>query len=164
MSKERKPYYKHTLIFGIVGLLITLLIIVESCLPGPISAGQSEWAADIIGSFIHMPTSQEFVMNIRKIIGHMGLFFIEGISVTLFFLYLFKYKDNFKFQKFIIYSILVGLVVAILSEVVQIFIPGRFFSLFDILIDIGGFILAFIIILVVLVVKKNKHKKECVQS
>ena len=72
-----------------------------------------------------------------KVLGHFGLFFIQGLIVFNFFLH-FKVKDK---RKLVLLHTTMALPMAIFTEFIQYFTPGRNGRLSDIGIDMLGFYL-----------------------
>lgn len=104
----------------------------------------------------------DFFMLIRKGLGHFGAFTILSICSTMFFLLQFSFKDQLYF---IPLNFAQGFGIASLTELIQIFVPGRAGLFKDVLIDFSGFALgASIVTLVYLIIKlikyiKNNRKK-----
>lgn len=93
---------------------------------------------------------KKFTAYIRKALGHFGVFFILGIFSLFTYLLFFKKKQWG-------YSIPIhfasGYLIAFISEVIQLYVPGRCGALRDVHIDYLGFILssAFILIIIGLI-------------
>lgn len=85
---------------------------------------------------------QEFSNYIRKALGHFGVFFVLAIASFLTYILFFKEKQW-------IYSIPLhffsGYMIALISEFIQLYVPGRGGCYRDVRIDYSGFILASII-------------------
>ena len=106
----------------------------------------------------------EFFYTIRKSVGHYGAFLVLGICSTFVFLLYFK-------KRFWAISLPVnvglGFGVALLTEYIQTFVPGRYGCMDDVWIDFAGFITSavlisfiFITVAIVRVIKsKIKSKK-----
>ena len=111
-----------------------------------------------IKGVINYENYQSFSEFIRKSIGHFLLFLASGVF-TYLTLYTFLINNKKKYLSLII-TIGVGLFIAILSEVIQHFVPTRFGSIIDVLTDFGGFILGTLItFLVIYLIKRHKKKK-----
>lgn len=95
--------------------------------------------------------------NLRKAIGHSLLFMFAQIF-TFLTLYLFI-KDK-KLWFYPVISIFGDLFLAILSEVIQHFVPTRTGSVVDVLIDLIGVLIGAAIVFVPLVIRKTKRKKQ----
>jgi len=79
-----------------------------------------------------VPSQVEVVPYIREVT-HFSEFFILG------FLTLKSFGKNYKYFGF-------GLFYGILTEILQIFIPGRFFDFYDIALNLSGFLLGFFLL------------------
>lgn len=135
-------------------VLLNLFIIAESCVPGVESGQQSSWvseaAADAINFFkpetINQNNWMAFDSATRKIVGHYSLFLLDGILGFVAFNLLLNKKP--KYQIFLI-TILVGAGVALLTEGIQLFIPGRSGKMFDAGIDTLGYLTSTLILFTV---------------
>ena len=97
---------------------------------------------------------------IRKGIGHFCLFLLDAVFTFLFLVRVLKDKKKFKLWHIILITVSIGLFVAILSEGIQHFIPGRYFTGTDILVDFSGYLFGFFLTwLVVFLVDRKKHKE-----
>ena len=94
--------------------------------------------------------------TIRKSIGHATLHLLSTLFLILF---LNIYLDNVpnKWWIILIASIL-SLFLAVLSELIQLFIPGRCFDLLDVLIDYSGSVLALMIITISFLLKVRRQR------
>ena len=132
-------------IFLSIAIAINVLIIVESCIGGEGSASQSISVSESIAHAIEnmFPNAEidhaAFHSAIRKIVGHFLLFGLSGIFTTLAFVMNDFMMEKFKWKN-IIFILSIGLVVAITSELIQHFIPGRFGAFTDVFIDYSGYI------------------------
>ena len=108
---------------------------------------------------------QSFTSFIRKALGHFGVFFILGIFSLLTYFIFFKKRQWF-------YSIPIhfasGYLVAVLSEFIQLYVPGRSGLHKDVMIDYSGFLLSSALVLLIYIltisirygIRKRKAKKE----
>lgn len=142
-----KVWLKKNLKWFVLGafVLLNLFIIAEACVPGVESGQQSSWvseaAADAINFFkpntINQTNWSVFDSATRKIVGHYSLFLLDGIiGFAAFNLLLNKMP---KYQIFII-TVVVGILVAAVTEAIQLVVPGRSGTLFDIGIDSLGYL------------------------
>ena len=150
-------------IFLSIAIAINALIIVESAIGGEGSAAQSISVSESIAEAIEniFPNAGidhiAFHSAIRKIIGHFLLFGFSGIFTCLTFL-----MNDFIFNKFkhfnSLFILSIGLIVALTSELIQYFTPGRVGALFDIFIDFSGYLLfsGLTYLITYLIYKKHK--------
>jgi len=148
-------------IFFSISLAINLVIIINAFIPGDESAQTSFWVADLLANIINGIRAQtitdtnlaEFTYLVRKLIGHFSLFLVDGIFVglTAYCYSLLKVKCPWWWN--VISTFEVGLSVAALSEFIQLFIPGRVGSIIDVLIDMSGYLIAMLIILVIFLIR-----------
>ena len=100
----------------------------------------------------------EFHLIVRKALGHFGAFFVFGLLTTLTFI--FFYKKSLK--KDTIIALGNGVALASITEIIQLIVPGRTGNIFDVLINLSGFIIGFFIVFIILKIKKqitfNKEK------
>lgn len=104
---------------------------------------------------------KEFALFIRKSFGHFGLFFFIGFLSCVFMVI--QFKSFFTRVLASMGSSCLGIGLAILTEFIQKFVPGRGPSLKDVGIDVMGYLSAMIIFIIVVciiyVVKKFKASK-----
>ena len=93
-------------------------------------------AADSIG--IHVDKNSEAFKNfIRKFFGHFSLFFFTSLNGVLSIIFL---KNNPQMKRIVAYVFLgYGLILAIVTEVIQIFAGSRNGNFADVLIDFLGY-------------------------
>ena len=157
-------------VFLTLAVAINVLIIVESCIGGEGSAAQSfsfsEAIANMIESIIPgaIKDHAAFHSAIRKIVGHFLLFGLSGIFTSLTFVMNDYMMERFKWKN-IIFVLSIGLVVAVVSELIQYFVPGRYGVLTDILIDYSGYLLfsGLVCLVYVLILKRNQKTKAKLQ-
>ena len=155
-------------IFFSISLAINLFIIINAFIPGDESAQTSFWVADLLASLINSIRANtitdtnlvEFTYLVRKLIGHFSLFLVDGIfvSLTAYCYSLLKAKCPWWWN--VISTLEVGLSIAVLSEFIQLFIPGRVGSVTDVLIDMCGYLIAMLIILIIFLIKHQKVIKQ----
>jgi len=106
-------------------------------------------------------TVSNFFYLIRKSIGHFGAFFVLGVFSSLFYLLKFD-KKKWAFSMPI--NFIQGFCIAALTELIQVFVPGRVGAINDVLIDFLGFSISALIIsiifLVIYFIKRYKEKKK----
>ena len=154
-------------VFLTLAVAVNVLIIVESCIGGDGSAAQSFSFSEAIANFIEsiFPDSIKdhaaFHSVIRKLIGHFLLFGLSGLFTTLTFVMNDFLMEKLKWKNVII-ILLFGLVLALVSELIQYFVPGRYGVLTDALIDYSGYIIfsGIVYLTYTLIVLKNQKSKE----
>ena len=160
MNKEK---FLKWFIFSIA-VAINLFIIINAFINGEISAKESNTiahtTADVINTVkpetITPRNFDRFAFDLRKLVGHFGLFALSGVFSS-WATYLFS-KDTKVgyFLSQVIMDLSFGFVIAILSEFVQIFIDGRSGAWTDVGIDFAGFFLGFLIIFLIFLLRKSK--------
>ena len=135
-------------VFLSLTIIVNALIIVESFIGGDDSAAQSFSFSEAVANFIENidPTTTiitdrgTFHAIFRKVVGHFLLFGLSGLFASLAILF-----NDFLVKKLKWKNILIitgfGLLVALISELIQFFTPGRAGVLSDVLIDYAGYIL-----------------------
>lgn len=144
--------------FGtIVGLKAGNVTITATSLADP-SVSASFTLKIIPRGYINDDNFDDFEGFIRKAIGHFFLFFVDGIlGFWTFYLFL---KDKKSAKLIILLSIITGVFVAALSEIIQLFVPGRAGTITDVIIDSVGYISAtFLMLLILHLINKQKDKK-----
>lgn len=152
----------------VLAVAITIFIIFQSCLDGINSTSQSgtivNIAKAIINFFNHDAINEDnidqFSGVIRKLVGHFGLFFIDGIFVTLSLYIYLNNKDWNRKPFFILFSLVFGLFLAFLTENIQTLLPGRSGELRDSMIDFSGYVLSSLIVslcILFIIRKKNRY-------
>lgn len=132
-------------VFLTIAVAINVLIIIESCIGGDGSAAQSFSFSESIANFIEsiFPSAiidhTAFHSAIRKLVGHFLLFGLSGLFTTLTFVMNDFLMERLKWKN-IIFILSFGLIVALVSELIQYFVPGRYGVLTDVLIDYSGYI------------------------
>lgn len=132
-------------VFLTLAVAINVLIIIESCIGGDGSAAQSFSFSESIANFIEsiFPNAiidhAAFHSATRKFVGHFLLFGLSGLFTTLTFVMNDFLMERFKWKN-IIFILSFGLIVALVSELIQYFVPGRYGVLTDVLIDYSGYI------------------------
>ena len=145
-----------------------VFIFIEAGTDASGSSNQSMGITQMLVDFVRLfDPNSEFVTNpdfahhvVRKLVGHFGLFGVSGILTTADLMLIDEGLSNKKVQ-IIISSLGAGITVAIFSEVLQSFTPGRAFAFADIGIDFAGYILfGGITLLIGLLIHRHKEKKE----
>ena len=155
-----------SLTFGLLSLAINVFIIIQSCLDGGDSTSQSSWVVSLLQNIINTFSKDAinesnitlFTHVVRKLIGHFGLFALDGLITSIFIYFTFKNKLNILVLMGI--SLVFGLLIAISTEVIQHFIPGRSGEALDVLIDYSGyFLFAIYTLLITYLIISRKHSK-----
>ena len=166
--KKSKADWILFIVFLVLAIGINAYIIYHSCLSGPQSSEQSSQVVEVAETAINTvkPNTinesniEAFSTFIRKSIGHFGLFVVSGLFTSLatyFFVKDFKwYKHYFA----IIISFVIGLSIAITTEIIQLNVPQRSGEFTDVLIDTSGYLLGLgIIVLILFLVLRRKKTK-----
>ena len=106
-------------------------------------------------------TSKSAVSNvdpktIRKSLGHSLLHLLSSVFLMLFLYNYLPELDKKKKLFIILFLTICSISLAFLSELIQLFIPGRCFDMLDILIDVSACIVFQLTLLIVVLVKKEK--------
>lgn len=167
--KLSKKYLIWTIIVCVLAVAINVYIIVHSCLDAvqstEASNGVVQVSEDVVNTVspgtVTPENHDEFASFIRKAFGHFGLFVISGLLSSLtFYLVLSPLKWSKHFINAII-GLSFGLLMGILTEVIQLNVPGRSGEFTDVLIDFSGYLLgALIIALILFLVLRKARKKE----
>jgi len=165
MKNKSKSFYFFR-IFLLLSIILNAFILINAFIPGDESAATSFWVADIFATVINLfkantidiDNMMTFSYFVRKLVGHFGLFLCDGIFIGItFYVYSsINHKPNFWFST--LFILLMGAFFASVSETIQIFIPGRVGSINDFLIDLGGYLLALIVLFLILLLKQSKKK------
>ena len=149
-------------------MAINAYIIMHSCLDAVRSTEASNGVVEVAEEAVNTvspgtitPENHDsFATFIRKAFGHFGLFFISGLLSSLaIYLSLNPWKWS-KYWTLIVISLVFGLLMGSLTEIIQLNVPGRSGQFTDVLIDFGGYLLGFSIILLILfLIIRNQNKK-----
>ena len=164
----KKYQFLKWFIFAIA-VAINLFILINAFINGEVSAKESNTiahtTADVINTIkpetITPQNFDRFAFDLRKVVGHFGLFALSG-GFSSWATYLFS-KDT-KLGYFvtqIIADLSFGFVMAMVSEFVQIFVDGRTGAWADVGIDFCGFFLGFLVVFLIFLLRKSKifHKE-----
>jgi len=170
--KVSKKYLIWTIIICVLATAINAYIIMHSCLDASKSTEASSGITALIKNIIntiHPNTINEdnmgaFTTFIRKAFGHFGLFAISGLLTSLAIYFAFNPMKWSRYYLLITMSLVFGLLMGIITELIQLHVPGRSGEVTDVLIDFSGYLLGFLIILLILflVIRhlQNKENKE----
>lgn len=137
------------IIYASLFLLISATIFIFAGFSGDVSSSQSDFVVNVLNSILRFfgvvlneSELAGFALFVRKFFGHFLVFLIDGVFVYLALYKLFTFKKNL----FILISgVLVMLLVAGISEFIQIFAGERNANWLDVAIDLGGATLGLLI-------------------
>ncbi len=147
-----------------IAVAINLFIIINAFINGEASAKESNTiahtTADVINTVkpetITPDNFDRFAFDLRKAVGHFGLFALSG-GFSTWALYLFV-KDT-KVGYFVWQGLMTlgfGFVLAMISEFVQIFVDGRTGAWTDVGIDFSGYFVGFFLVFLIFLLRKSK--------
>ena len=166
--KVSKKYLIFTIIICVLAVAINAYIIMHSCLDAAASTEASNGVVEVSEEVVNTispgtvtPENHDsFATFIRKAFGHFGLFVISGLLSSLAIYLSLNPQKWSKYYWLIIISLGFGLFMGSLTEIIQLNVPGRSGQFTDVLIDFGGYLLGFLIILLILfLIIRNKNKK-----
>ncbi len=147
-NKTKKIFGLIFLIFLVVWLAV---LVYMSCMTGEESkviSGSISGAIDNSTSLKdqltqHVPVDEfhSFVSHIRKLFGHFGAYFLGGTLGLLSFSLLFE-NDYVG----LILNLVICVFASLLTELIQLFIPGRICSYIDIILNLEGYLTATILL------------------
>lgn len=119
-------------------IIVNLFIWINSLMPGNVSSEQSNFIVNLIYPlFKNILTKNDLSFYIRKL-AHLTEFLILGLLLSYYLT-----LKNVKY-KYII-TLIYGIIVAIIDETIQYFIPNRACQITDVLIDSVGVIIGLLI-------------------
>ena len=159
----KKEQFLKWFIFSIA-VAINLFILINAFINGEVSAKESNTiahtTADVINTVkpetITPDNFDRFAFDLRKAVGHFGLFALSGGFSSLA-LYLFV-RDT-KVGYFLWQGLMTlgfGFTLALLSEFVQVFVEGRTGAWSDVGIDFSGYFIGFFLVFLILLIRKSK--------
>lgn len=103
---------------------------------------------------------ESFASFVRKAFGHFGLFVISGLLSPLA---IYLIINPFKWSKHylnVIIGLSFGLMIAAVTEIIQLNVPGRSGEFTDVLIDFGGYLVGALIVglILFLILRRQKCK------
>lgn len=166
--KISKKYLIWTIIFSVIALAINAYIIIHSCLDAVQSTEASDGVVEVTEEVVNTvapgtitPDNHEsFVSLVRKAFGHFGLFMVSGFFSSLAFYLSISPFNKQKYYQIIIIALAFGLLMGLITETIQLFVPGRSGEITDVLIDFSGYLLGFLIILLILFLIIRHIRKE----
>lgn len=152
-----------------IAVAINLFILINAFMNGEASAKESNsvahTAADAINTIkpetITPSNFPQFAFNLRKAVGHFGLFALSG-GFTSWALYLFVKETKVGYFLYQLAMTLgFGLLLAVLTELAQILVDGRYGTFADVGIDFAGYFSGvFLVFLIFLLIKSPIFKKQ----
>ena len=167
MKKGSKLYWFITIIVIILAVAINGYIIMHSCLDAAESTKASssvvEVAEDVVNTVrpetITPENHDSFASFIRKAFGHFGLFAVSGLLTSLA---LYLSLSPFSWSKHyinVMFSLVVGLFMGIITEMIQLTVPGRSGQVTDVIIDFSGYLFGTLIIGLILFLSIRKMRR-----
>lgn len=163
MNKKTKIVF---IIFLVLAVALNLFILVNAFIPGEESTVVASPIVKLCAAICNFfnrgsvpdPIPEDFIVLVRKLIGHFSCFLVDGVITT--FVVLLGYKNKLKNIYLTLISIGYGVALAGLTEIIQIFIPGRVGSIVDVFYDALGYIVgAFILYLAYSLIITHKKEK-----
>lgn len=159
--KQLKPY--HWIIISLA-VIINIFILVNAFIKGGPSSKESGFVSDVLKNIINFffknaineGNYDTFAHVVRKLIGHYSLFLLDGVFTSLTIEMFFLAENNKRVVYYSFITLGYGLFLALLTELIQIFVPGRVGAPLDILIDFLGYLTGSIIIIIILFIRVNK--------
>ena len=167
--KVSKKYLIFTIVICVLAVAINAYIIMHSCLDAVRSTEASNGVVEVAEEAVNTvspgtitPENHDsFATFIRKAFGHFGLFAISGLLSSLAIYFAFNPMKWSKYYLLVIMSLGFGLLMGASTELIQLNVPGRSGEFLDVLIDFSGYLLGFLIILLILfLVIKHAYKKQ----
>ena len=146
--KLSKKYLFFMILSIVLAIAINGYIIMHSCLDAAqstqASSGVIETTEEVINTIrpetITAENHDSFASFIRKAFGHFGLFTVSGLLSSLaIYLTLSPFSWS-KHYLIVIFSLAFGLFMGILTETIQLSVPGRSGEIRDVLIDFSGYV------------------------
>ena len=156
---------KYQIFFGVIFVAIAVFAIVQAALPAEESTAVSNLFTAItlfgqevseVNVFSKTLSIEEFASFLRKLVGHFGMF--AAFAASGFFTF-FSGKN---FKKALIIDLLAAFLLALTTETIEYFSPGRAFMVSDIVLDMQGAITAIAVISAILSIvfaKKGKDRQ-----
>ena len=129
------------IIFLVLAIAINVFIIVEAAMSGDKSASQSGWVSELIAKIFNITPDENYHHLIRKLVGHFGLYVVDGVLTTLAEYYVLRYREQYKERSFLVIFLSSGVVLASISEFIQLLAMNRGPAFTDILINFSGYFL-----------------------
>lgn len=158
-------------ISSLIGIFLTVFIFIQSLLNAEASSEQSRMVVDLLTKIINgiAPNTIDasnidaFSNLIRKLVGHFLLFSLCGFFNTWSLLLTMEMRRKLPIYG-IVFSVILGLAVAIISESLQLLAQGRSGEMTDVLIDICGYAVGLIIIYIAVILVYRSIRKRNANS
>ena len=146
-----------------IAIAINLFILINAFINGEASARESNTiahtTADVINTVkpetITPANFDQFAFNLRKAVGHFGLFAFSGaFSTWALYLFIKNTKAGYFLWQMLM-TLGFGFVLALLSEFVQIFVDGRTGAWTDVGIDFSGYFIGFSLVFLIFLLRKS---------
>ena len=167
--KLSKKYWFFMILTIVLAVAINGYIIMHSCLDAiestKASQGVVEVAEDVVNTVrpdtITPENHDSFASFIRKAFGHFGLFAVSGLLTSIALFLSLSPHSWCKHYVNVMFSLVFGLFMGILTEMIQLSVPGRSGEITDVLIDFSGYLLGTLIVglILFLVIRKLRNKK-----
>ena len=147
-----------------IALAINIFILVNALINGEVSAQESNSVAHSTAEVVNAVKPEtitpknfdRFAFDLRKAVGHFGLFALSGsFSTWSFYLFLKDCKIGF-FPFQLVFTFSFGFLMAVGSEFAQNFVPGRNGNWLDVLIDFSGYFLGISLLFLIFLCRKSK--------
>ena len=169
---SKKSFMIKHAVFGGIYVVLAIFAIVQAILPAPQSEAVSDAFTTVTSSAVFggepsavtvlndTLTFEDFTGFLRKMVGHFGLFHVMAL-----FGFLALYKV-IRTKKIVIIDLSATILIAGLTEIIQIFVPTRIGSFADVVLDAQGATASVAIILAIISIsaklKKRRHRKHLV--
>ena len=169
VKKVSRSYLIWTIVLCVLAIAINAYIIFHACLDAAQSTQQSNGVVEVAENTVNTispgtitPENHDsFATFIRKAFGHFGLFTLSGLLSSLAIYFAFNPMKWSKYYLLVVMSLGLGLLIGAITELIQLNVPGRSGEFRDVLIDFGGYLLGFLIILLILfLVIRHAYKKQ----
>ena len=165
--KISKRYLIFTIIICVLAAAINAYIIMHSCLDAAKSTEASQGVVEVSEEVVNTispgtvtPENHDsFATFIRKAFGHFGLFVVSGLLSPLA---VYLVINPFKWSKHylnVIIGLALGFIIASITEIIQLSVPGRSGEFTDVLIDFGGYLVGALIVGLILFLVIRKQRK-----
>lgn len=143
------PNKKQKIIFYL-SVFWVIVIFTNSLLPGDVSSVQSGFVTHLVSGFFSLfgvTLEGEVLSSLIRSLAHFTEFMILGFLWML-------YLSGFEKERSYLIVWVSGLGIALIDEVIQIFVPGRAFQFSDLLIDGLGVIIGTLIVIFLPFIRK----------